>query len=906
MNHNCKITFIIRLLTALTLSAGLLFLTVPAPAAAPANTYTVTSTADSGAGTLRYAINQANSNPGADTITFNLPGCAPVCTISPLTALPVLSMGGTTIDGYTQPGASPATDDDPATIQVELDGNLSPATYGLGITSAGNTIQGLAITRFKGNGIAMSGTAATGNVIAGNHIGVTPSADLTMGNLWDGVYIGEGATDNLVGGNSYAERNIIGGNGWDGVGIYGSGSDRNVVSGNYIGTNGTDPLGNNLSGVHIYGGTKDNRVGGDAFLARNLISGNGLRGVNIVGAGTDGNLVTGNDIGLTLDYAALGNAGDGVYIGSGAQSNVVGSYPGNRITGNLEYGVQITGTNTLSNTVQSNCIGAHLSSHPDVGNAKSGVFIAGGAGNTLVGGDADAYQGNLISGNGASGVAIIGDTAHNIVSGNRIGVDSGGTVALGNAYQGVVLGDGAHHNRIGGVNATPGGACSGECNLISGNHLSGVVIAFEPTHNNTVSGNYIGTDINGTSALANGFNGILMTSPKYNTIGGEAPGAGNLISGNDNNGVEITQSASYGAYNVISGNIIGLDASGSSELRNGQSGIRISNSSNNLIGGETSDSGNTISGNGASGVVITAGSLGNQLRYNRIGVSHNEMVALGNASHGVLVEGGSQENIIGGADDSGGNLISGNLGDGVRIQGTDSNKNQVLGNLIGSQPHTDTDLGNGGNGITIQGEASENTIAEHNQIVYNTYGVMLSDDGTMNNIISANLIADSDFNGVYVVNGAKANTIGPENLIRSNNLDGVLIEGADTFANVVTLNAIGDNVEAGIDLEDGANHDIQPPVIETITGSTLSLLVSGSSCAGCIVEVFGNLGADGEGEFYLDSDVADGEGHWSLAVARLFHPYLTATATAVLDGTSEFSAAFANPYRYLFMPLVVR
>ena len=76
---------------------------------------------------------------------------------------------------------------------------------------------------------------------------------------------------------------------------------------------------------------------------------------------------------------------------------------------------------------------------------------------------------------------------------------------------------------------------------------------------------------------------------------------------------------------------------------------------------------------------------------------------------------------------------------------------------------------------------SENTIAGHNWIVNNTYGVMLSDDGTMNNILSANLIADSDFNGVYVVNGAKANTIGPENMIRSNNLDGVLIGGADTY-----------------------------------------------------------------------------------------------------------------------------
>jgi hypothetical protein len=906
MNQLRKTNRIARLLAALTLATVLMINTASAPAASPVNTYTVTSTADSGEDTLRYAINQANTNPGADTITFNLSGCASVCTISPLTALPALSAGGTTIDGYTQPGSAPATRNEPATILVELDGSLSPASYGLGITSAGNTIQGLAIVRFKGNGVAISGAAATGNVIAGNHIGVTPSADLTMGNLWDGVYIGEGATDNLVGGEAFAERNIIGGNGWDGVGIYGSGSDRNVVSGNYIGTNGADPLGNNLSGVHIYGGTKDNRVGGNTLEELNLISGNGLRGVNIVGAGTDGNLVDNNHIGVTLDFAALGNAGDGVYIGSGAQSNVVGSGPGNLITGNLENGVQITGTNTLSNTVARNSIGAEQVTHPDVGNGKSGVFIGGGAGNTLVGGDADADQGNLISGNGVDGVLISGDTAYNIVSGNRIGVDSGGTVALGNAYHGVILGLGAHHNRIGGVNTMPGGACSGECNLISGNHLSGIVIAGETTQNNTVLGNYIGTDASGTSALANEGRGISITSAKYNTIGGEAPEVGNLISGNDMDGVAIFRISSYDAYNVISGNIIGLNASGTSDVSNGGSGVSIDGSNHNRIGGETSAGGNTISGNGECGVKITHGSLSNELRFNRIGTSQSEMVALANASHGVLVELGSQENLIGGADDSGGNIISGNLGDGVRLQDTDTQNNQVLGNLIGSQSHTFSDLGNTGNGVTIRSGASENTVAGHNYLVYNSYGVVLDEDGTLNNVITANWIADSDFSGVYIGGGAKANTIGPENMIRSNLADGVVIESAVTYANVVTRNAIGENAAAGINLESGANHDIQPPVIAAIAGNALSVQISGTSCAGCIVEVYGNRAADGEGEIYIDSEVADADGNWRLEVERLFYPYLTATATAVLDGTSEFSVAFANPYRYVFMPLVIR
>jgi hypothetical protein len=143
-------------------------------------------------------------------------------------------------------------------------------------------------------------------------------------------------------------------------------------------------------------------------------------------------------------------------------------------------------------------------------------------------------------------------------------------------------------------------------------------------------------------------------------------------------------------------------------------------------------------------------------------------------------------------------------------------------------------------------------------------------------------------------------------MIRSNLADGVVIESAVTYANVVTRNAIGENAAAGINLESGANHDIQPPVIAAIAGNALSVQISGTSCAGCIVEVYGNRAADGEGEIYIDSEVADAGGNWSLEVERLFYPYLTATATAVLDGTSEFSVAFANPYRYVFMPLAIR
>jgi len=219
MNRLQNINRIARVFTGLTLAVLLIALAAPTPAAALADIF-VTSTADSGPGTLRQAIIQANSNAGPDTILFSLPPCAPVCTISLASALPLLTGGGTTIDGFSQPGSSPATGTAPATIVVEIDGHLiAGVAHGLGITSADNTIQGLAITRFNCVCSAISGAGATGNVSSGNHIGVTPSAGLTMGNLLDGVFIGNEAAANTVGGKTNAERNIIGGNGWDGVGI---------------------------------------------------------------------------------------------------------------------------------------------------------------------------------------------------------------------------------------------------------------------------------------------------------------------------------------------------------------------------------------------------------------------------------------------------------------------------------------------------------------------------------------------------------------------------------------------------------------------------------------------------------------------------------------------------------------
>jgi hypothetical protein len=332
---------------------------------------------------LREAICAANNSASADTIDFNIPGVG-VHTVDLLLALPILADNLTTIDGYSQPGAAPADEGTPATMLIAIDGT-GILNNGLNVTSSGNVIQGLAIYGFAVSEIYVAnfaGRVANDNVIAGNYLGADSSGALCPGaddKGLNGVFVGAGAQNNVIGGDSPAERTMISCNGWEGVGIHGSGTTGNVVSGNYIGV---DPLGttsraNTLDGVRIYGGAQNNTVGGDTPGERNVISGNARDGVRIVGAGSTGNLVMGNYIGLEPDGAsARSNDHYGVYLGGGAQNNTIGrdrtAEEGNVISGNL-MGVVISDTATMSNTVSGNYIGTDFSGATDVGNTADGV-----------------------------------------------------------------------------------------------------------------------------------------------------------------------------------------------------------------------------------------------------------------------------------------------------------------------------------------------------------------------------------------------------------------------------------------------------------------------------------------------------------------------------------------------------
>ncbi|MBN2147501.1 MAG: right-handed parallel beta-helix repeat-containing protein [Anaerolineales bacterium] len=786
---------------------------------------------------LREAMCAANNNAGADTINFAIPG-AGVHTIDLTQALPQIADDDTTIDGYSQPGAEPATATAPADIRIEIDGT-GIFNNGLNVTSSGNEIRGLAIYGFSFNGIyvASLGTlVADDNVIAGNYLGIHADGVSCQGNTGNGIFIGEGALDNTVGGSTPSDRNLISCNGWGGVEIHKTGTSGNVVSGNYIGIDaaGTMSRANTLDGVRIYGGATNNTVGGDTPGERNVISGNERDGVRIVGVGTNDNMVSGNYIGLEPDGSnPRSNDYYGVYIGVGARSNIIGGDrtqgEANVISHNL-VGVVIEGNpvnNTISNTVSGNYIGTDSSGLLAVGNFTDGIGIIGDAQNNLIGGDAPG-ESNLISGNLMNGIIIMDEeTAGNVISGNLIGTDITGADSLPNVENGIRVIDGAHDNLI-------GGNTSGERNTISGNENHGVSFDLGATHN-TVIGNFIGLDAEGLAPLPNIESGILISGAAFeNIIGGDTAGARNVISGNGIYGLDI-----QGDHNTISGNYIGSDANGETAQGNADDGVEISGGAEgNLIGGDSAGERNIISGNGDDGIGIED-ARENIISANYIGTNAAGTALLENADFGIYLSSGAQENILGGDTQAQGNMIAGGGRNGIYMAGATVSGNVVANNVIGTNWSGNADFGTGGDGIQI------------------------------------------DF-------GAHHNTIGPGNMIANNDFSGIYVDDDTCLGNIFTQNRIYENVLLGIELIEGAHGGIQPPVIITTTFSPIE--VTGTACPGCTVEVFGNSTDDGEGEVYLGSAVADGDGNFSVPLATLTYPYLTATATDATLGTSEFSA----------------
>lgn len=236
---------------------------------------------------------------------------------------------------------------------------------------------------------------------------------------------------------------------------------------------------------------------------------------------------------------------------------------------------------------------------------------------------------NGVSGGGVA-IALLGGADNNVIVGNRLGTNAAGTAKKAN-HSGVFISSNSNNNIIGGTNGvTPGGACTGDCNLISGNQYHGVVI--DHSSGNRVIGNLIGLNRAGTAALGNGDDGVLIGNADHNTIGGSSPAERNVISGNIGINIEIGENPSH--HNQVLGNYIGTNSAGNGVVNNPGSGILVDLGAHD----NTIDS-NLVSGHADFGILVFLNAGRTTIRNNRVGISASGDENFGNRQKGIELQG---------------------------------------------------------------------------------------------------------------------------------------------------------------------------------------------------------------------------------------------------------------------------
>ncbi len=269
------------------------------------NYFLVTNTDDSGPGSLRQALLDADAAPnlagGPNVIQFGIPGSG-VQTITPESPLPAITTP-VDIDGYSQPGASPntATTGDNANLLIQLDGAAAGASA-LDLEVGNSTVTGLIIDQWAGAGILVD---SSNNTIVGNFIGTDAAGTAAGPGNGTGIFIdgSDGpAVNNIIGGPGLPDFNLISGNSDNGVQITGIGAVGNVVEGDFIGTDATqvNDLGNANDGVRIDNGASDSLITNDHIDFND-------EGVVVAGNNTTGNSILNNPI--------FGNTGLGIDLG---------------------------------------------------------------------------------------------------------------------------------------------------------------------------------------------------------------------------------------------------------------------------------------------------------------------------------------------------------------------------------------------------------------------------------------------------------------------------------------------------------------------------------------------------------------------------------------------------------------
>jgi hypothetical protein len=531
---------------------------------APTSPFVVTTVADSGAGSLRAAIDAANATPVQDTITFSIPGAGEHI-IQPLSALPVIS-SPLVIDATTQPG---------------YDGRPVIRVHGAGLATRGfeiwapSTVRGLAVSGFAGQPGVLVMNGAAGSVVEQSHVGTDRTGATGIGN-GTGVQLnyasGVVVRQNLLSGNAGSGVLVVGGvgnqildnrlgtgldgfgalpNGDNGITLY-DGSSNTIIDGNIISGNGTIGAGNGF-GIDLQ------QSGGLADVTNTVITN------NVIGLDANGDLVVRGAVDWIGPGGApnagpvdRGNAGGGIRLNRGTGTVIGQPGAGNTISGNRSSGVVITGPVAVPPVLRANRIGTDPTGTAVRANRRGIEVVSSAA--TI--GTAGAGNGNLISGNLSDGVLANGNTT---IENNLVGVDVSGTVAMGNGN----LQDGGTPASIGCCHTSifvgaPGNVVRG--NVVGGTNghsqypgiRSGGAAGQAP---NLIEDNFVGTDVSGTVALGNGI-GIGLYGDKSGTVVRR-----NLIAFNETVGLWMVEGTE--------GALIGGEAVDGNTIRNNGAGIIV-------------------------------------------------------------------------------------------------------------------------------------------------------------------------------------------------------------------------------------------------------------------------------------------------------------------------------------------
>jgi VCBS repeat-containing protein len=635
--------------------------------AAPPCSTVVVNTNDTGAGSLRDAITCANSLPNIDRTGDGTVDPDPITfAISANDPGHFYYRNDAINGGLKNITATTASDD--STIS-NIDPDWRHSWYSIQVSTPLPALTDPA---------TIDGYSQVGAIANANGVSLADSAVLKMELVEASGSKGSGTSGlSLSGGGSTISGLVI--DGFDNHAIQ-IGSDGNTVAGNFIGTDisGTHSQGNGGDGVNI-AAHKGNLVGGAAVTARNLIGNNAGSGIALV-SGASQNRVSGNSIfhnagGIGINEKA---GAAGVLVNESAENTVGGTETGagNLINGNAS-GILIVGGSAEHNLVLGNSVGP---SNDD------GVVIRNAHDNTIGGLTSQAR--NVISGNADTGLLIESTdpstpSSNNLVQGNYIGTDATGTQKSANSYMGIRLegadfGGGVKNNVIGGVAAGAG-------NLISGNDLRGILVQGSLASDNLIQGNFIGTQAGGTGALGNTQVGIeLLAGAHDNSIGGPTAGSRNIISANGTAGVWIDGLGS--TNNLVQGNRIGTDVTGTLDLGNSSEGVEIWDqaSGNSVLQ-------NIVSGNDGEGIILSFGVKQSLIEGNLIGVAADGASPLPNGHHGIFIDGGLN-NTIGGTSVGQGNIIAFNGKDGINVSDSSSGADAIFGNSIFSNGELGIDL----------------------------------------------------------------------------------------------------------------------------------------------------------------------------------------------------------------------